>query len=74
MKTLLIGVMLVAGIIFVSCVMLMSPKGGLGMGLAGMAGSSEYGSKKSLEHTLKRTAYVTVVLFVASSIALPYVD
>lgn len=66
--------MLVAGIIFVSCVMLMSPKGGLGMGLAGMAGNSEYGSKKSLEHTLKRTAYITIVLFIISSIALPYID
>lgn len=54
--------------------MLMSPKWGLGMGLAGMAGSSEYGSKKSLEHTLKRTAYITSILFVASSIALPYID
>ncbi|MDP2669684.1 MAG: preprotein translocase subunit SecG [bacterium] len=51
----------------------MSPKGGLGVGLGGsMAGGGEYGSKKSVETTLKKVAYITAIVFLLCAIALPY--
>jgi len=37
-----------------------------------MAGGSEYGSKKSIETTLKKVAIVTAVIFVVVSLILPY--
>lgn len=72
MYTFLIVVLIASGIVFVGSVLLMSPKGGLGVGIAGMAGSSEYGSKKSIETTLKKIAVVTAVIFVLTSLFLPY--
>lgn len=50
----------------------MSPKGGLGMGIAGMSGMGEYGSKKSVENTLKKSAMISAIIFVGSVIFLPY--
>ncbi|NOZ44832.1 MAG: hypothetical protein GXP45_06955 [bacterium] len=49
MYVILILVMLASSIVFVTSVLLMSPKGGLGMGIGGAGNSGEYGSKKSLE-------------------------
>jgi len=51
----------------------MSPKGWLGLwiGWAGNAGS-EYGSKKSLEGKLKNIAILAGIIFVISSLILPY--
>lgn len=73
MKYLLLVLLALSGIVFVGTVMLMSPKGGLWVAFGGGAGSSnEYGSKKSLETSLKRTAYVTWVVFVVVSLVLPY--
>jgi protein translocase SecG subunit len=75
MKTLMTIVLLLAGIIFVVAVMLMSPKGGLGLGIGGSATSSnEYGSKKSIEHTLKRTALIAGIIFCATALFLPYIN
>jgi len=50
----------------------MSPKGGLGLGIGGMAGGNEYGSKKTLENKLKKAALVSGVLFLLASLILPY--
>ena len=37
MRTLLIIALILAGIVFIGSVLLMSPKGGLGLGIGGMA-------------------------------------
>lgn len=73
MKTVLIGLLFLSGILFVISVMLMSPKGGLGLGIGGVSSSNEYGSKKSIESTLKKVALVTGIIFVAIVLYLPYV-
>ena len=45
---------------------------GLG-GSAGVGSSNEYGSKKSIEGTLKKVATVAAILFVGISLFLPFV-
>jgi len=72
MRTLLIIVLILAWITFVGSVMLMSPKGGLWLGIGGMAGGNEYGSKKTLENKLKKVALVAGVVFLLISLILPY--
>jgi len=64
--------MILAGIFFVGSILLMSPKWGIGLGIGGMSGANEYGSKKSLETKLKKVAVVTGVLFVIIALILPY--
>lgn len=64
--------MVVAGIFLVGSILLMSPKGGVGMGIGGMSGANEYGSKKSLETKLKKVAVVAGVIFVVIALILPY--
>lgn len=71
MKSTLIAIMIVVGIIFMISVLLMSPKGWLGFWIGGSGGSNEYGSKKSIEYTLKRVAIVAGILFVIIATALP---
>jgi protein translocase SecG subunit len=72
MRTLLIIVMILAGIVFVGSVLLMSPKGGIGLGIGGMSGAGEYGSKKSLEGKLKKVALISIIIFVLMCLILPY--
>lgn len=74
MKTVLLGLLFVSGILFVISVMLMSPKGGLGLGIGGVASSNEYGSKKSIESTLKKVALISGIIFVAVVLYLPYAN
>ncbi len=74
MKTLLIVLMIIVGIIFVTSVLLMSPKWWLGTAIGWIAGSDEYGSKKSLEWKLKKIAIVTSIVFCVLVIILPYVN
>lgn len=50
----------------------MSPKGWLGMGIGGASGAGDYGSKKSVEGTLKKTAMVSLAIFMACVVFLPY--
>lgn len=52
----------------------MSPKGWLGLGIGWAAGSNEYGSKKSIESTLKKSALVAGILFCATALFLPYIQ
>jgi len=74
MKSLLIVLMIIVWIVFVTCVLLMSPKWGLWSALGGIAWSDEYGSKKSLEWKLKKIALVTGILFIVLVLVLPYVN
>lgn len=74
MKNLLIVLMIIVGIVFVTSVLLMSPKWGLWAAIGGIAGSDEYGSKKSLEWKLKKIALVTAILFIILVLILPYVS
>ncbi len=73
MKTILIAALFLSGILFVISVMLMSPKGGLGLGIGGISSNNEYGSKKSIESTLKKVALVAGIIFIAVVLYLPYV-
>ncbi len=72
MRIFLIILLIAAGIAFIGSVMLMSPKGGLGLGIGWMAGGNEYGSKKTLETKLKKVAIISGVLFLVVSLILPY--
>jgi preprotein translocase subunit SecG len=38
-----------------------------------MAGGGEYGSKKSVENTLKKAAVVAAIVFVVTALSYPYV-
>lgn len=73
MNTLLVIALIVLGLIFVGAVLLQSPKGWLGVALGGASAGGDYGSKKSLETTLKNVARVSGSLFVLVAILLPYV-
>lgn len=77
MKTSLVIVLVILWIILVGSILLMNPKGGgIGMGIGGSAGigsSNEYGSKKSIEGTLKKVALVSSILFVVVALFLPFV-
>jgi len=52
----------------------MNPKGWLWAWIAWVWGSSDYGSKKNVETTLKRVALITAIIFVASVTMLPYIQ
>ncbi|AKH33341.1 hypothetical protein XF24_01018 [candidate division SR1 bacterium Aalborg_AAW-1] len=64
--------LIVSGLVFAAAVMLMSPKGGLGFSLGGMNSTNEYGSKKSLEHYIKRVAYIAGAIFLIVCVLYPY--
>ncbi|MFA7298753.1 MAG: preprotein translocase subunit SecG [Candidatus Absconditabacterales bacterium] len=72
MRTFLIIILIASGIAFIGSVLLMSPKGGLGLGIGGMAGGNEYGSKKTLENKLKKVALASGIVFLVVSLILPY--
>lgn len=73
MKTLLIIVLILVGLIFTGSVLLMSPKWGLGTALGWLWGWDEYGSKKSLEWKLKKVALFSSIVFVIIALILPFV-
>ena len=64
--------MILSGIAFIGSTLLMSPKGWIGMGIWGIAGGNEYGSKKSLEGKVKKIATIAGIIFVVASLLLPY--
>ena len=74
MTTLLFTLMIISGILFIGSVLLMAPKGGLGFGIGGMSTSNEYGSKKSLEWTLKKSAILSIVVFTVCAMLYPYAN
>ncbi len=71
MKSSLIVALILIGVVFMISVLLMSPKGWLGFGIGGAGGSNEYGSKKSIEFTLKRVAMISGIAFVIIALAIP---
>lgn len=71
MKTTLIILMIALGIVFMVSILLMSPKGWLGFGIGGAGGNNEYGSKKSIEHTLKQVALISLIAFIVIVVAYP---
>jgi protein translocase SecG subunit len=71
-RTALIIVLVISGILFSWSVLLMSPKWWLGMGIGGASWAGDYGSKKSVEGTLKKVAIFSLVVFMACVIFLPY--
>lgn len=72
MRIALIIVMIITGILLIGSVLLMSPKGWLWLGLGWMSNSGEYGSKKTIEWTLKKVALAASLIFVISALILPY--
>jgi protein translocase SecG subunit len=74
MKSSLIVALILIGIVFMISVLLMSPKGWLGFGIGGAGGSNEYGSKKSIEFTLKRVALIAGIAFVVVATAIPLIS
>lgn len=74
MKTFLIVLMVIIGIICVCSILLMSPKWGIWAALGWLAWSDEYGSKKSLEWKLKKIALIAAIVFLILVCILPYVD
>ena len=75
MTTFLMIAMFLSGILFMISVLLMSPKWGLGFGIWWSATWwNEYGSKKSVEHTLKKAAILFCVIFVITVILYPYIN
>lgn len=75
MRYFLIWIMILSWIAFVISVLLMSPKWWLWVGVGGaLWWWSDYWSQKSLEWTLKKSAVISSVVFIISSIFLPYVD
>jgi len=74
MLTFLLILIILSWIVFIFSVLLMTPKGGLGFGVWWITTSNEYGSKKSLETTLKKSAIVSILVFTVSSMIYPYLN
>ena len=72
MRTILLVLLVVSWLLFSGSVLLMSPKWWLWAWIAWVWWSSDYGSKKSVESTLKRVAVITSIIFVVTAIMLPY--
>jgi len=72
MTTFVFTVMVLSGILFIISVLLMSPKWGLWFGIWGMSTSNEYSSKKSVESTLKKSAFFSIIIFSISAMLYPY--
>lgn len=72
MSTILNIIIIVSWLVFATTVMLMSPKWWLGFGIGGASQTNEYGSKKSLEHTFKKAAYISGIVFVVACVLYPY--
>ena len=74
MRTALIIAMVVLWCVFITSVLLMSPKWWIWLGIGGAsAGWNEYGSKKSIEWKLKLVAMISGILFVIACLFLPFV-
>lgn len=72
MRIALTIIMIIAGALLIWSVLLMSPKGWLWLGLGWMSNSGEYGSKKTIEGTLKKVALISSIVFAISALILPY--
>ena len=74
MRTALIVAIVVLWCVFMTCVLLMSPKWWIGLWIGwASAGGNEYWSKKSIEWKLKIAATISWILFVLACLFLPFV-
>ena len=74
MKTALIVSLLLVWCVFLTCVLLMSPKWWIGLWIGGAAAwGNEYGSKKSMEWKLKLVAMISGIVFAWICLFLPFV-
>ena len=74
MRTALIIAMVVLWCVFITSVLLMSPKWWIWLWIGwASAGWNEYGSKKSIEWKLKLVAMISGILFVMACLFLPFV-
>lgn len=73
MHQLVILAMYISGIITVWAIMLMSPKWWLWIWLWGVQSNNEYGSKRSIEWSLKKAATICSIIFIACVLFLPYI-
>lgn len=70
----LIIALVVLWCVFMGCVLMMSPKWWIGLGIGWFsAWGNEYWSKKSMEWKLKIIATVTAILFVGVCLFIPFV-
>lgn len=74
MITFLTILLLTSGTIFIIAVMLLAPKWWIGFGIGGAAGSNEYWSKKSIEGTIKKIAFIAIAIFLIVVIIYPYMN
>ncbi len=74
MVTLTFAIMILSGFVFMLSIALMTPKWWIWFWVGGMATSNEYGSKKSMEWTLKKSAVISIVIFTACAIIYPYMN
>lgn len=66
-------ILIISGVLLASSIMLMSPKGWLGVSIGGMGTSNnEYWSKKSAEHRIKNLAYISGAIFLIVVVLYPY--
>ncbi len=72
MTTVLNVLLIISGLVFATTIMLMSPKWWIGFSIWGMNSTNEYGSKKSLEHNIKKVAYVSGAIFLIICVLYPY--
>jgi len=52
----------------------MSPKWGIWFWIWGISTSNEYGSKKSVENTLKKVAIFSIIVFTLTAVIYPYLN
>ena len=72
MRNILIAIMIISWVIFVTSMLLMSPKWWLWAGIAWSGWWDNYWSKKSVEWTLKKSAIISAIIFMSTAIILPY--
>ncbi len=72
MNAVLIILLLLSWVVFVISVLLQSAKGGLWVAIGWVSSGGDYGSKKSLETSLKRISWISGIVFVVIALFLPF--
>jgi preprotein translocase subunit SecG len=72
MRAFLITILILSWIVFAWSVLMMSPKGWLGLWIGWLSWSHEYWSKKSIEWKLKQVAIISGIIFALTTLFLPY--
>ncbi len=67
-------IIIISGAACITGIMLMSPKWWLGFGVGWVNATNEYGSKKSLEHQIKKVVYIAWGVFLLAVLLYPYLN